>query len=208
MGSKKSDKKSKKWEVKEDKYMSKAESQELLGYCEDKHHADIAKGRTTWIKHYMLVDLALKSGLRVSEIKDLKVSDLNLGSIPSVHVANGKGGTKRDVTIDPALKKHLKEFVNRFDLNEDDYLFCSGKGGQLTRQGLEKNFYRIVAKAGLRKYSIHACRHTFATRHYGNNKDLEMLRRALGHARIETTTVYVGLSKEDALVAATGLYDD
>ncbi len=200
-------KKSKQWQVSPERVMSLQESKQLLKYCEDRYLADLAKGRKTWVKHYMLVDLALKSGLRVSEIRDLKVSDLNLSKTPNIHVQHGKGKKSRHVPIDLALKKHLKEYIDNFDLSPDDFLLKNHSGKQISRQGLEKNIYAIVEKAGLPRYSIHCFRHTYATMHYRKNKNLHKLRKNLGHSRIETTTVYLHTSKEDALEMSTGLYE-
>lgn len=203
-----SEKKSSKWELKPDKFMSARELKQIRTYAENQSLADLAKGRKTWVKHWMLVDLSTRSGLRVSEIRELKISDLNLGKEPTVHVRNGKGGKARFVYIDKNLKKHLKEFIRHFELEQNDYVFQNKSGGQLTRQGLEKNFYGIVSKAGLRKYSIHCARHSYATEFYRKSKNLEFLRKQLGHSRIETTTVYIGISKEDAVETVNGIFDD
>jgi len=75
---------------------------------------DQARGNTTWPMRWMLVHLAMNSGLRVSEIAALKIGDLHLDAEqPYIYVGNGKGGKSRDVYIDKELVNHLKEFIYR-----------------------------------------------------------------------------------------------
>ena len=94
-------------------FMSRKERQQLMKICKERAELDIIKGRQTWPIRYMLVDLALYSGLRVSEMAALKVGDLVFNeSDPFIIVRHGKGNKKRTVYIDQKLAKHLKEFIN------------------------------------------------------------------------------------------------
>ena len=94
-------------------FMSRKERQQLMKICKEHSELDLIKGRQTWPIRYMLVDLALYSGLRVSEMAALKVGDLVFNeSDPFIIVRHGKGNKKRTVYIDQKLAKHLKEFIN------------------------------------------------------------------------------------------------
>jgi len=66
------------WEITRDKLFSKEERNHLVKATEEKPIVDLQKGRSTWVRRWMLVDLALFSGLRVSEIANLKIGDLHL----------------------------------------------------------------------------------------------------------------------------------
>ena len=85
----------------------------LLKTCRDKSELDLLHGRETWIKRYMLVDLALFSGLRVAEIANLKIGDIELTTKdPYLIVRKGKRGKKRDVYLDKELVRHLTKFIS------------------------------------------------------------------------------------------------
>jgi len=75
------------WQITRDKFLSKEERDRLVRATEEKAIVDIAKGRKTWVRRWMLIDLALFSGLRVSEIANLSIEDLRLnGSKKLLHV--------------------------------------------------------------------------------------------------------------------------
>jgi len=94
-------------------FMSRKERQQLMKTCKEHYELDLIKGRQTWPIRYMLIDLALYSGLRESEMAALKVGDLVFNeSDPFIIVRHGKGNKKRTVYIDQKLAKHLKEFIN------------------------------------------------------------------------------------------------
>ncbi len=69
------------YKITRDKFMDDKERDKLIKFCREKAELDLMKGRITWTVRYMLVNLALYSGLRVSEIAKLKFQDLNLDKI-------------------------------------------------------------------------------------------------------------------------------
>ena len=95
-----------------DKFLSIAERRRLMDGCRKMAAADLAAGRKTWISRYLLVHLALNSGMRVSEIAALKIGDLHFnGKENFLIVLNGKRGKKRDVYLDRDVVKHLQEYL-------------------------------------------------------------------------------------------------
>ena len=95
---------------------------------------DLIKGCQTWAVRFMLVDLALYSGLSVGEMEALKVGDLTFKEPdPYIVVRHGKGNKKRTVYIDQKLTKHLKEFINnkaktlKQPVEMESRLFSGGK---------------------------------------------------------------------------------
>ena len=197
-----------KWELKPDKYMSEHEVKGLLKSTEDKALADISKGRSTWVRVWMLIDLVCSSGLRVAEIANLRVRDINLkGREPFINVVDGKCHKQRLVYIPNKLVKHIKEYVKRYDLEPEDYLLTSSHGKAFSRSGLQKHFKTACRVAGLPgHYSIHSARHTYATMLYSQTRDLRLIQRLLGHSSIVTTSVYADCTKGSILQAVNDTF--
>jgi len=187
------------WIVTPEKYLSEEEVSKLLKVCSDA--ADLAFNKGHWIavRDYMIIDLALNTGLRVQELSDLKINDLHIQYGESaLTVQNGKGGKKRLVKFGKKTKAHLKKYLAERH-SKSEYLFISSRGVKLQRSAIQKIFKKWARKAHLSPaYSIHGLRHTHATQLYkasGNN--LRMVQKQLGHSNIQTTTVYSDVVDED-----------
>ncbi|MFH2049244.1 MAG: tyrosine-type recombinase/integrase [bacterium] len=185
------------WIITPDKYLSEEEISRLIKVCSDAAELASSKGQCIAIRDYMIIDLALNTGLRVQELSDLKVEDLHINYGESaLTVQNGKGGKKRIVKFGKKTKAHLKRYLAERH-SKSEYLFYSSRGDKLERSAIQKTFKKWAKKSRLSpNYSIHSLRHTHATRLYkasGNN--LRMVQKQLGHSNIQTTTVYSDVSK-------------
>jgi len=109
-----------KWELKRERYMTRDEVLTLRRYSEDRAAADLAKGRISGVRAWAIIDFTSQTGLRVSEIANVRLEDLNLKARhPSVWVVGGKGRKtgkpsekdREPVTLPRQLVKHLKEFI-------------------------------------------------------------------------------------------------
>ncbi|GGZ86896.1 site-specific tyrosine recombinase XerD [Algibacter mikhailovii] len=139
-------------------------------------------------------------GLRVSELIQLKISDLFFeeGFIK----VTGKGDKERFVPIVGITQKYINIYrnENRIHLNIqpgfEDTLFLNRRGKQLTRAMVFTIIKQLVVKIGLKKkVSPHTFRHSFATHLLQNNADLRSIQMMLGHESITTTEIYVHLDK-------------
>lgn len=170
----------------------------LLKTCKDKAELDLLHGRETWIKRYMLVNLVLFTGLRVAEISNLKIGDIELKTKdPYLIVQNGKRGKKRDVYLDKELVKHLKNFISwkKKSMCEavevDSPLFTGRNGDHSATITLMKSFKRAIEESHLPlHYSIHSARHTYATFLLHATKNLRYVQKQLGHSKISMTALY------------------
>jgi len=203
-----------KWELTANKYMNKQEFDHLRKMTEALATLDLAKGRATWVKAWMIIDLVTQTGMRVMELTRVRVLDLYLNRDPHILViGKKKKGTEerknREVSIGTALIKHLKDYIQYADLKENDYLLQSSRSKQFTTAGLQQIFKRACEEAGLPKhYSIHAARHSFGTHLYAKYKDLRMVQKQLGHANIQTTTIYSDVSKDAIVNAMNGMFPE
>ncbi|MBI3090687.1 MAG: site-specific integrase [Candidatus Tectomicrobia bacterium] len=192
-----------KWEMTADKFLTLDEVRRLRQAVEAKAALDLAKGRTLWVKRWMLVDLALSSGLRVSEMVNLRCGDLRLGGKAHLVVRNGKGGKPGAVYLDTAFVRHLREYLTRKErvgepLGVDDYLLCKLSGQPYTRDALHKTFKLCLEAAGIprERYSIHSARHTYCTYLYAATKDLRLVQKQARHSSPAVTAVYADVEPE------------
>ncbi len=153
----------------------------------------------------MLIDLALYSGLRVAEIAALRIEDLRLKSSDSyLIVRNGKGSKKRTVYLDAVLVKHLLDFIEKKKTTlgesvEPGVPLFTGQNGKCCQPiTLMKSFKRAIEEANLPDhYSIHSCRHTYATYLLHATKNLRYTQKQLGHSDIGMTALYSGILPEE-----------
>lgn len=186
-------------------YFSREERRIIMKLCQERSELDLLKGRQTWPVRYALIDLVMHSGLRVAELVDLKIGDLNLkGQDPFLIVRNGKGNKKRTVYFDLVLRKHLKQFIEykhkvldqAIDLEAP--LFAGRNGEHSPTITLNKSFKQAVLAAGLRdKLSIHSARHTYATYLLHDSGSLRYVQKQLGHSNIAMTTLYADILPEE-----------
>lgn len=171
---------------------------EILEYEEiDRLKAIPNKRYPTGLRNRAIIDLMLNTGLRVSEVVNLKPGDIKLTDKPKVTVKNGKGAKDRIVTLRADIIDILKAWENIKPKGTKLY-FTTLKGTQLSREYIFMMIKRYSKKAGIDKnIHPHTLRHTFATDYYRQTKDIENLKRILGHTDIKTTDIYITLSNID-----------
>jgi site-specific recombinase XerD len=192
------------YQINRKKFMSTDETKRLLKVCEEQADLDLLKGRQTWVTRNMLVALALRSGLRVSEIAALKIGDICLsGRETRLVVRSGKGGKERDVYFTGSLTKPLKQYIEvkarswGQPAGPGDYLFMSRDGRPYTTTALHISFKKALEKAGLpMHHSIHHARHTFATHLLADTQNLKYVQKQLGHASLAMTGLYADILPE------------
>ena len=139
-------------------------------------------------KHRLLLSLAYGSGLRISEVLDLKVQDLDLQE-KTIHIKQAKGRKDR-ITVLPESSLPLLE-AHMLHKNSQDFIFQSQKGGKLSIRSAQKIFENARKKAHIQKpATFHSLRHSFATHLLENGVDVRYVQELLGHANIRTTQLY------------------
>lgn len=139
-------------------------------------------------KHKLLISLSYGSGLRISEIINLKVKDINIEEL-TIHIKQSKG--KRDrITIFPEkLKKDINLLTSLKDSN--DYIFESNRDGKLSTGSLQQIFKKALRLSRIKKQAtFHSLRHSFATHLLENGTDVRYVQELLGHQNIRTTQIY------------------
>jgi integrase/recombinase XerD len=153
------------------------------------------------IRNRTILEVMYATGLRVSELVDLKLGDLHLsmGLLQTI----GKGDKERIIPLgDYAIQwietylEEARPFLLKSNPSEQ-HLFVNHHGHSLSRQGVWKNLKQIVREAGINKtITPHTLRHSFATHLLENGADLRIVQELLGHADISTTQIYTHITKQ------------
>ena len=187
------------WIITPDKFLTDGETRILRKSCEEEAIIAKSKGNQLAVRNRLIIEMALGTGLRVSELANLKVEDIHIRKGQnSLTVTNGKGGKDRVVGFNNKLKTLIQEYLEYRDSNSP-YLFPSERGEKMTRYGIGRVFKTMASKAYLdSKHSIHTLRHTYATNLYkASGYNLRMVQKQLGHSSITTTTVYSDVLNKD-----------
>jgi len=149
----------------------------------------------TGLRNKAMMALMLHCGLRISEVINLRPGNINLTK-GKLRIQSGKGNKDRDL----AIPEYLIDLLNSWRKKRPQgiFFFSTLKGKKLSSRYLQQMVKRYAKKAGLTKsISPHTLRHTYATQYYKQTKDIETLRRILGHSDISTTTIYITLANID-----------
>ncbi|WP_426476319.1 site-specific tyrosine recombinase XerD [Chryseobacterium sp. CBSDS_008] len=153
-------------------------------------------------RNHCIIEVLYGCGLRVSELIDLKISNINFKE--QYIKVNGKGNKTRfvplaDFTAD-MLESYIKEVRSKGKINKkyEDTLFLNSRGTSMSRVIVFLIIKELTDKAGVnKKISPHTFRHSFATHLLQNGADLRYIQEMLGHSSITTTEVYTHLKTEE-----------
>ena len=152
------------------------------------------------LRERTMLELMYASGLRVSELVDLKLVEVSLND--GVLRITGKGSKTRLVPFGQEARSWLERYLKDargiiLNGQVDDALFVTGRGGAMTRQMFWILIKKHAQKAGIQgPLSPHTLRHAFATHLLNHGADLRVVQLLLGHADISTTQIYTHVARE------------
>lgn len=173
------------------KYLTKNEMNDLLS-IELKTAFDY--------RNKAMVELMYASGLRVSELINLELKNIDLHN--AYIRTYTKGNKERIVPINEESIYYLDEYLNEYRTtllknNTNNYLFLNNRGTKLTSNGFRDILHRLQKNSHVDSYlTPHVIRHTFATHLLNNGADLRSIQELLGHENITTTEIYTHLSNQ------------
>ena len=139
-------------------------------------------------KHLVALQLCYGMGLRVSEVVNLKVADIDSDRM-MVHIRGAKGKKDRYVPLPTSILPLLRAYYLQF--KPEDYLLEGQYGGQYAKTSVQQIFKKAMRKAGIEKrIGIHGLRHSYATHLLESGADMRFIQELLGHNSIKTTEVY------------------
>lgn len=147
-----------------------------------------------------MLELMYSSGLRISELVNLKIQDIDLEE--DIVRVTGKGSKMRIVPIGDYAIYYLKLYINEYrslliKSKVSDYLFLNSRGDRISRQAMFKIIKHIIRDKNIKKdVSPHTLRHSFASHMLENGADLRSIQELLGHSDISTTQIYTHISNK------------
>jgi site-specific recombinase XerD len=141
------------------------------------------------LKHKAIITLTFSTGMRVSEVCNLKIENIDSKRM-LIHIVNGKGRKSRFVPLSSTVLNLLREYFKEYKPKE--YLF----NGQFGLQYSPRSCNEIVKKYIGKEYHFHLLRHSQATALLEAGTDLRIIQKCLGHQNVRTTEVYTHVSNQ------------
>lgn len=143
----------------------------------------------------MIILLLLRTGMRIGELLNLKITDINLKEKKIDIIEAQKNRVGRVVYFSDDAAKALKKWLKKRDPDQE-YLICGKNGNPLSYETARQIFKGNIDRAGLtnKGYTLHCLRHTFASELLNAGMRLECLQQLLGHTSIEVTRIYARLT--------------
>lgn len=149
------------------------------------------------IRDKAMLELLYATGIKVSELINIKLSDINL----SGRFLTCKDRQERSIPFGTAASNAIKAYIDiretDFNKKNSDYLFLNSHGEQLTRQGFWKILKGYAKKAGIEDINPNMIRHSFAAHMIENGADIGVVQKFLGHTDISTTQLYLAHNNQN-----------
>ena len=168
-----------------------------VGAIKDKKQIDKMKRSFTNERDLLLFTLGINTGLRISDLLELKVKDVTSQSIKLKEIKTGK---QRTVTLDDVASKAIKAYLNNNKMQDDNYIFRSRKGENkpITRVQAWTILNDAAKKAKLSiNVGTHTLRKTFGYWAYKQGIDITLLQQIFNHSTPAITLRYIGITQDD-----------
>lgn len=145
-------------------------------------------------KHELLLKMTYGMGLRVSELVNLKITDIDSKRM-QVLISQSKGKKDRYVNLPESVLDLLRKYYLQY--KPKYYLFEGQYGGQYSARSVQAVFKKAMQKAKInKKIGVHSLRHSYATHLIEQGTDIRFVQELLGHKEIKTTMIYTGLTDQ------------
>jgi site-specific recombinase XerD len=147
---------------------------------------------TTNLKHKAILILLYAGGLRLGELINLKIGDIDSEGM-RIHIREAKGKKDRYIMLSENVLKLLRKYYKQY--KPKDYIFEGQKGGKYSSKSVQNILKTALKKAEIKKKAtVHSLRHSFATHLLDDGTDIRYIQELLGHKRLETTQIYTHVS--------------
>lgn len=156
----------------------------VLSHKEIQKIIDCIKNR----QHRLMIELAYSAGLRISEVINLRVRDVDLEELV-IHIKGAKGKKDRISVISELIRHDLRDFL--CGKQGGELVFLSNRGEKYSTRAIQNVFEQALKRADIKKQAtFHSLRHSFATHLLEQGTDVRYVQALLGHQNIRTTQIY------------------
>lgn len=182
------------------KWLTREEQSRFVSYVE------LEKNEMKRLRNLAVIDLMLFCGLRVSEVEELKLSDVKINGNIEVTIREGKQGKYAVVMMLNKHSKNLRYWLKyRINLNSEKhaspYVFISERAGQFTARGIQQMLDKYAKLSNMDNITPHRWRHSYCKNLANAGVGIEVIRRLARHESIQTTAIYVDPSQKEQLEA-------
>jgi integrase/recombinase XerD len=147
-------------------------------------------------RNWVLVQYLLETGNRLNTVRHIKVKDLDLDAA-MMTLKTTKNRRQQFSPLSQTMIEILNNYITTWDFDDDEYLFPTEDGLQMTSSGMRTSIIRYNERRGVANTSIHNMRHTFARNYLLTEGNAFKLQRLLGHSTLDTTNLYINLYGHD-----------
>ncbi len=163
--------------------------QKILKYC-DMHH-----NREVWLRNRLIIEILAFSGMRNGEMQKVNMEDIKDGML---YIRSEKGERDRYVPLPADYLKRLGIYIKNYCMQSDQRALFTTDQGRMPYAYLRTMIKKIGKKTGMPELHAHSFRDFYGASMHLTTNDLRLVQILLGHARIETTTIYEHLSSKEA----------
>lgn len=169
----------------------------------EREYKDLLRACSHQPRDAAIIELFLQTGMRLSELARLTLSDIELPATITPEPDNvgfarvrRKAGRMEQIPLNYKASRSLRSWMAHRPVCEYDSLFVTKYQTPISRRAIQAAVARYLTDAGIRGASVHSLRHTMATHHAARGTDLRTLQETLGHADLATTAMYMSLAKK------------
>lgn len=172
-----------KYDLKPPRVLSKTEYRALRDACRDDN------------RMYAVIEVLLQTGMRISELANLRLDDLNLDK-NQIEIRPYESHPSRTVPINTSAKEALEEYLKDRPKTESDFVFVTKTGNRFLVRNIRSSIDRYFRLAGIEDAKVNDLRHTFIAHQLMAGAPLVYISKLVGHKRLSTTEKYLDLIKE------------
>ncbi len=162
---------------------------QMIRYCERQYNREV------WFRNKLIIETLAYTGMRIGELARINVEDLRDGYL---YVRSEKMERDRLVPLPLKLEEELREYIRTFRMPSDPRALFTTEKGRMGYSYLRSFISRLGEKTGVKGLHAHLFRHYYASELYRLTGDIRLVQILVGHARIETTTIYEHITSREA----------
>ena len=161
----------------------------ILKFCSQQYHKEI------WFRNKVIIEVLAYTGIRIGELEKINLEDVRDGYL---YVRSEKMERDRIVPLPKGLQDDIREYVEKYRMRSNARALFTSEKGRMGYGYLRSFIRKLGAKTGIKELHAHLFRHFYASQLYEMTNDLRMVQILVGHARIETTTIYEHMTSRKA----------